>query len=396
MAEKVPGQWGPGAVLLGTGRARHGCFGTGREAARDAGIAWALHRPRCRWDGMGRAVRFGSPRPGRVRPTPHGGGARQPDVPLPGPGAGEGFGSERGHDGGGRGLWCQCGAGGQGAGAGGLAGPVAACPRCRCQGWHWGRCGSCSHLRRHGRAACTQPPAWLSCAVGTGSHTGHQHRDRLGPQHSDPLAQCPWLPCPRGAQGTWEPRALRVAPRVPGAGWWWEARVVPRGSLPGTVGHGGSVYPFLSSNHFLSFLLAVSSSFKERDRFPQPPPLQHWDPQHARSMCPLQRHQPGWPPAHRFPARWAERLRSPPPHSHATPPHHGTRRWYRRCSPLALGWVMGAWVMGGAGAWLHTWVPFPAPEGRGAPRGKGPGATRSMMAGASLPFLGDSFSPVRL
>lgn len=78
------------------------------------------------------------------------------------------------------------------------------------------------------------------------------------------------------------------------------ARVVPWGSLPGAVGRGGSVYPLLSSNHFLLSLLAVF--FFQRAR-PLPPatsppapgpPAHLW---HMPTSGPPVQPDPGPPPS---------------------------------------------------------------------------------------------------
>lgn len=181
---------------------------------------------------------------------------------------------------------------------GGSAGLAAACPRCRCWGWRWGH------------------------------HTGPRQ-----PRHSQPLLRCQWLPClgcaarpcPWGTQGAQGPAALPVAARVPGAG------EVPWGSVPIAVGRGGSVYPLLSSTHFLSAPLSLfSSSFKEQDHFPRPPPPAPAPPAQLRHM-PV-----WWPPAQPDPG---------PAHPHlggraaVQPPPLGTTaapRWLR-----AERWVAG-------------------------------------------------------
>lgn len=174
--------------------------------------------------------------------------------------------------------------------------------------------------------------------------------------------------------------ALRVAPRARGAGRQWGGRGGAVGFAPRRRGVGGLFILF--SLQTISFRLCslFSSFFEERDRFPRSPPLQHRDPRHATSMCPLEGHQAGQTPAHHLPRRVGRGAVQPPAPQPCHPLHRGGRCWDRCCSPPPSGRAMGGCVGGGG-----CTAPTPGslsrlPKGEGAPGGRGAGGPGRCLA----------------
>lgn len=229
-ATKVPGRWGYGVIPPGVGRAGQSCPGTGGRLPG----CWRRLRPAppslpVGWDGTGWMARSRSLRPGRTGPTPCGGDAGR-WMCL---GWVVGTAARRGR-GAGMGPWCQHGAGGQGAGVGAWL------------GW--------SLLQVLALVLRLLPVPSL-------------HPGILAPgRRSWAVALRPLLSADGGC--------ARAALVVPGA-WelpgWHRGHEEPGGhGSPGWCrGVGGSVYPLLSSNHFLSPPLAVFFFFLQRAfRFP--------------------------------------------------------------------------------------------------------------------------------
>lgn len=399
VVEKVPERWEPGVVPPGMGRAGHSCSGTSREAAGMLALpepCTALTAGGMGWDGTGRDRRSRSPWPAEQGLYPCGGDARQLDAPLPDPGCGEGFGSRRG-------PWCQHDAGGQRASVGAQLGRRLLVPAAGARvgaGDTTGPAAACSTV-----AGLPMPSLQPGCCAGLAQvPTSCTRQRRLGAEAD--LGHSAWTPflsadgcCALAMAHDHAPEALEVpGDREPSV--WHCGRKEPDSSKgPGwchgarsLVLWGGGVclfsslfkpFPFVSARCFLLSKSKTASPchLPSSTRTPSTP-LAH---AHFRATIPAR------PWLTTFPAGQAEGLHSPPSCSRANPCNVAASAW----ATTAPHQLQAGHCGGGGGCMARTpGSPSRLPKGEGPLRGERPGA--ESMAGAALPFLGDSFSPVRL
>lgn len=201
-----------------------------------------------------------------------------------------------------------------------------------------------------------------------------------GPQELGRGAQtppeCRWRLCPHGAGGARSLGAARVAPWARGAWRPWEPRMVPWGWGLCLSSSLFKPFPFASAR---CFLLLSSKSLS----LPWAPSLQHRHPAQTPACAHLRATSPAGPQPT---AGWVEGCAAP---CHATPPSKaaGISAAAAPHRPQAGQWGPR---QGGCTSQTPSWLL----KDTGAAAGRGAGA--GSMAGAALPFLGDSFSPVRL
>lgn len=217
------------------------------------------------------------------------------------------------------------------------------------------------------------------------------HRGRAGPRCSGALVLKAGLwvrGCGRGALVTCEDQELSGCHCGPGGaggvrrelwGCWWGGCCGAHPPL--NTGRVGSVCSLVSSNHFLSCVLAVFF-FQRAGPLPQPTsglPFGIGTPICTSGACPFGDHQLGQTLTHPLHCGWQRGCADPIPQP-CHPPC--PTAWAPRPPLLPAGFGQGDGWVGGRPA---TWVPFPPPKGRGAPLGRGAGARCAAWCCAHLP-----------
>ncbi|XP_040395243.1 uncharacterized protein LOC121061023 [Cygnus olor] len=318
-------------------------------------------------DGMGGEVRVTSVSPpGRAGPAPHSSGA----------GRASAWHGQRGR------LWQQDGAvlPGWGPRAGGWSGLPAAGPHCR----RWDQRWRCHQAGRAAMAGLPVPGARPRSWVRTEADLGHDAQ----------ALRCRWLGsgCAAVTAGHLPLAGTRSSPGVTVgreelggcAGGWGAAGGAAATGLtppPPSTGRVGSVCSLVSSNHFLSCVLAVFF-FQRAGPLPQPTsglPFGIGTPSRTSGACPFGDHQPGRTLTHSLHCRWQRGCAAPIPQ----PCHPSCPTVWAPGPPLLpAGFGQGDGWVGGRPA---TWVPFPPPKGRGAPLGRGAGARCAAWCCVHLP-----------